>query len=96
MGRNSQFPLSLVHKLPVFMMPLPAEQRSIEYAVDCSTEYGKKQTLFEILSAIFWNSSASGNRMKENRARTNFPLSISTEGAPVYEQKELRKQRRMP
>jgi hypothetical protein len=53
MGRNSQFPLSLVHKLPVFMMPLPAEQRSIEYAVDCSTEYGKKQTLFEILSAIF-------------------------------------------
>ena len=34
--------------------------------------------------------------MKENRARTNFPLSISTEGAPVYEQKEPRKQRRMP
>ena len=33
------------------------------------------------------NSSASGNRMKENRARTNFPLSVSTEGAPVYEQK---------
>ena len=33
--------------------------------------------------------------MKENRARTNFPLSISTEGAPVYEQKELRKQRRV-
>ncbi len=34
--------------------------------------------------------------MKENCADTNFPLSIFTEGAPVYEQKELRKQRRMP
>ena len=44
----------------------------------------------------FLNVSAIRNPMKENRARTNFPLSISTEGAPVYEQKELRKQRRMP
>ena len=34
--------------------------------------------------------------MTENCAGTNFPLSIFTEGAPVYEQKELRKQRRMP
>ncbi len=32
--------------------------------------------------------------MKENHARMNFPLSLFTEGAPVYEQKELRKQRR--
>ncbi len=32
--------------------------------------------------------------MKENHARMNFPLSLFTEGAPVYEQKEPRKQRR--
>ena len=32
--------------------------------------------------------------MKENHACMNFPLSLSTEGAPVYEQKELRKQQR--
>ena len=42
------------------------------------------------------NSSASGNRMDENHACMNFHLSVSTEGAPVYEQKELRKQRRVP
>ena len=34
--------------------------------------------------------------MKENHACMNFPLSLSTEGAPVYEQKELRKQRKAP
>ena len=34
--------------------------------------------------------------MKENHARMNFPLSLFTEGAPVYEQKELRKQRKAP
>ena len=28
--------------------------------------------------------------MAENRARTNFHPSVPTEGAPVYEQKELR------
>ena len=28
--------------------------------------------------------------MGENRARTNFHPSVPTEGAPVYEQKELR------
>ncbi len=32
--------------------------------------------------------------MKENHACMNFPLSVPTEGAPVYEQKELRKQRK--
>ena len=35
-------------------------------------------------------------QMKENHARMNFPLSLFTEGAPVYEQKELRKQRKAP
>ncbi len=34
--------------------------------------------------------------MKENHACMNFPLSFSAEGAPAYEQKELRKQRRVP
>ncbi len=34
--------------------------------------------------------------MGENRAGTKFHPSVSTEGAPVYEQKELRKQRRVP
>lgn len=33
--------------------------------------------------------------MKENHVRMNFPLSLFTEGAPVYEQKEQRKQRRV-
>jgi len=32
--------------------------------------------------------------MKENHACMNFPSSLFTEGAPVYEQKELRKQRK--
>ncbi len=34
--------------------------------------------------------------MGENRACTNFHPSFPTEGAPVYEQKELRKQRGVP
>ncbi len=42
------------------------------------------------------NSSASHNRVDVNCGRTNFHPSILTEGAPVYEQKELRKQRRVP
>ncbi len=43
---------------------------------------------------IYPNRSASGKCMKENHACMNFPLSLSTEGAPVYEQKKLRQQRR--
>ncbi len=34
--------------------------------------------------------------MSENRACTNFHPSVSTEGAPVYEQSKLRKQRGVP
>ena len=51
---------------------------------------------FSYYIIFFLNSSASGNHIDENRARTNFHLSVSAEGAPVYEQKELRKQRKVP
>ena len=51
---------------------------------------------FSYYIIFFLNSSASGNHIDENRARTNFHLSVSAEGAPVCKQKELRKQRKVP
>ena len=50
----------------------------------------------ESLTPLFMLSSASGKRMGENRARTDFHSSLSTEGMPVYEQKKLRMQRGVP
>jgi len=50
--------------------------------------------VIHLCGSFLFYSSASGNRMKENHACMNFPLSVSTEGAPVYEQKELRKQQK--
>lgn len=39
----------------------------------------KLKSYGELNITFYMNSSASENRMKENRAGTNFPLSISTE-----------------
>jgi len=54
-----------------------------EQAVLCGGVCALMQAGFETLveaGNYSRNSSASGNRRKENRARTNFPLSISVKG----------------
>ena len=60
------------------------------------TVYKSQERADEIYIDFIQISSASGKHMEENRARTNFPPLLSTEGMPVYEQKKLREQRKVP